>query len=352
MNPDFLIIGGGVIGLSIARSLLIRNIGSVAIVEKGLTGCEASSAAAGMLAAQAESEGPGTFLDLCIKSRAMYSDFVHALKQETGIDVELDETGTLYLAFDENDRSEIRHRYEWQKEAGLAVELLDRTAIVSTEASINEKVLEGLFFPEDKQVENRKLLRALTSSVKNMGGDIIEGCEVIGVSRNAGDLVVESINSKRIAGKVILCGGAWSSLVRIEGATIPAVEPVKGQMLEFKEESISPKHVIYSPRGYVVPRRDGRLIAGSTMESVKYDKTPTASGANEVIGKATEILPALTSLVPSDHYTGLRPKGSEAVPFIDKVDEHNQIFAATGHFRNGILLAPLTAEMMTDILAG
>jgi glycine oxidase len=280
----------------------------------------------------------------------MYADFVLNLKEETGIDVEFDETGTLYLAFDEDDRREILHRYEWQKEAGLAVELLDRTAIVSTESSVNEKVLEGLFFPEDKQVENRKLLQALTSSVRNMGGDIVEGCEVSSVSRSEGELMVESRNSKRIAGKVILCGGAWSSLVLIEGATIPTIEPVKGQMLEFKDESISPRHVIYSPRGYVVPRRDGRLIAGSTMESVKYDKTPTASGASEVIGKATEILPALTSLVPSDHYTGLRPKGSDAAPFIDRVDEHNQIFAATGHFRNGILLAPLTAEIMTDIL--
>lgn len=350
MTPDFFIIGGGVVGLSIARSLLHRKAGSVTVVERGLVGCEASSAAAGMLAAQAESDGPGDFLDLCIESRSMYRDFVAALFDETGIDVELDETGTLYLAFDDEDLKEIRNRYEWQRNAGLAVELLSRDEIIATEKDINEKVIEGLFFPEDRQVENRKLIGALAASVRKLGGDIIEGCEVLSVSGDVGGLLIESKKTKRTAGNVIVCGGAWSSLLQIKSATVPSIVPVKGQMLEFRDESFSTRHVVYSPRGYVVPRRDGRMIAGSTMESADYDKTPTASGAMEITRNATEIIPELATASPSAHYTGLRPKGSDVIPFIGPIDERNEVFAATGHFRNGVLLAPVTAERMADIL--
>jgi glycine oxidase len=349
MHPDFLIVGGGVIGLSVARELLRRKLGSVAVVDKGLIGSEASSAAAGMLAAQAESDKGGQFLDLCIESRGMYPELSDALKDETGIDIGLERSGTFYLAFNKEDSLEIRKRFEWQKDAGLKVELLSRDQVLSEEKTLNPELLEGLSFPDDWQVENRKLIMALRESIARRGTDLLEGSEVVGISSSKSGLKVTTRGSSHQAGSVIVCAGAWTTGIMKEGA-LPTVRPVKGQILEYVSDRESiPRRVIYSPRGYVVPRHDGRIVAGSTMEDVGFDKTPTAGGAEQIQIKSSEILPLLQTMRPSAHYAGLRPMGEKQVPFIGQ-SENERILVATGHFRNGILLAPVTAKRIADLI--
>lgn len=351
MNSDFLIIGGGVIGLSIAREIALRKLGSVTVVERGLIGSEASHAAAGMLAAQAESDNGGQFLDFCIESRALYPDLAESLKEETGVNIGLEKSGTFYVAFDREDSLEIRKRYGWQRDAGLNVELLTREEILSEEGSLNPNLIEGLSFPDDWQVENRKLVEALTKSLGRLGVDIIEGCEVLSVSGGPSKgLEIKTRGASHSAGTVVLCAGAWASEISLEIPT-PVVRPIKGQILEYSCGGEIPKRVIYSPRGYVVPRAGGRLIAGSTMEDVGFERTPTLGGAEQVRSKAFEILPSIESARIVDHYAGLRPMGEKQIPFIGRLGE-SEIFAATGHFRNGILLAPLTARKMVDLIEG
>jgi glycine oxidase len=349
MTSDFLIIGGGVIGMSVAREIALRGLGKVMLVEKGLVGSEASHAAAGMLAVQAESERGGQFLDLCIASRDLYPEFSASLFEETGIEIGLEKSGTFYLAFDKEDSLEIRKRFEWQKDAGLRVELLSREEILSEEKTLNPELIEGLSFPDDWQVENRKLITALRDSLNRSGVDVVEGCEVSSIFSEGSGLGVKTRGSKHEAGHVIVCAGAWTSSIASEDR-LPDVRPVKGQILEYAcERAELPRRVIYSPRGYIVPRPDGRAIAGSTMEDAGYDKTPTQGGAEQIRGRVAEILPTLSRLDPVDHYAGLRPLGESQIPFIGRL-ENEKILAATGHFRNGILLAPLTARRVADLI--
>lgn len=349
MNSDFLIIGGGVIGLSVAREIANRKLGSVMLVDKGLVGSEASGAAAGMLAAQAESGHGGQFLDLCIASRNLYPGFSEQLLDETGIDIGLERSGTFYLAFDKDDSLEIRKRFEWQRDAGLRVELLSREEILSEEKTLSPELIEGLSFPDDWQVENRKLVSALRESLTRLGVDVVEGCEVVSMSSGKSGVGVTTRGSKHEAAQVVVCAGAWASTIASD-VDIPEVRPVKGQILEYAcERANLPTRVIYSPRGYIVPRPDGHLIAGSTMEDADYDKTPTQGGAEQIRMKVEEILPSLAGMRESDHYAGLRPLGRNQIPFIGRLEDE-RILAATGHFRNGILLAPLTAGKIADLI--
>src|SRR5215212_11699512 len=168
-SADVVIVGGGVIGLTVARALALRGVRDVCLVERGGLGTEASWAAAGMLLPQVEADAQDEFFNLVCQSRDLYPAFAAALREETGIDVELDTTGTLYLSFTEHDQEEIEKRYEWQSRAGLSVQLLDAREARKLEPCISDSTVSALRFPNDIQVENRRLLSALANSVKNLG---------------------------------------------------------------------------------------------------------------------------------------------------------------------------------------
>src|SRR6476646_5991808 len=182
---ETLIIGGGVIGLAIARELKKRGAGHVRVLEKGRVGREASWAAAGILAPQVEADEDGEFFRLCYESNKMYRVFADELRDETGIDVELDGRGVVYLGFDETDEREFNHRLKWQSAAGLKVKKLDRTQLKTLEADASDRAISGILFPDDGQVENRKLVEALAASAKSRGVEIEEGIEVSSVVSGA-----------------------------------------------------------------------------------------------------------------------------------------------------------------------
>src|ERR1051325_549795 len=195
---EIVIVGGGVIGLTVARALALRGVRDVCLVERGNLGTEASWAAAGMLLPQVEADAHDDFFDLACRSRDLYPRFAAALREETGIDVELDTTGTLYLALTEPDHEEIQKRYEWQTRAGLSVERLSGAEARELEPCISESTLGALRFPKDIQVENRRLLSALANSVKKLGVTIVtqtpvdsllvEGNRVHGVHTSRGKI--------------------------------------------------------------------------------------------------------------------------------------------------------------------
>ncbi|MCY7377078.1 MAG: FAD-binding oxidoreductase, partial [Pyrinomonadaceae bacterium] len=252
---EVLIIGGGVIGLAIARKLHKKGVREITILERGQAGNEASFAAAGMLAAQAETDKTDDFFHLCNDSNRLYPNFAGELLDETSVDIELERSGTLYLAFTENDGQEIRQRFEWQRAAGLTVEYLSAENVRKVEPFVSPDVREGLFFPNDWQVENRKLLAALRKYAETNQIKIVENAEVERLLIEKGKIVGAAMANQTFAAEtIVLAAGAWTSLIKAENFSMPKVKPVRGQMIAFQTAKRLFQRVIYSPRGYLVPR--------------------------------------------------------------------------------------------------
>ena len=349
-SADVVIVGGGVIGLTIARALALRGVRDVCLVERGNLGTEASWAAAGMLLPQVEADSQDAFFELACKSRDLYPAFAAALREETGIDVELDTTGTLYLALTEHDHEEIEKRYEWQTRAGLAVERLSPAEARELEPCISESTLGALRFPKDIQVENRRLLSALANSVKKLGVTITTQTSVAAVLLEGNRVHgVQTARGTISSATVVIAAGSWSSFIEPR-PPIPTIEPVRGQMVCLEAKPQLTRHVIYSPRGYLVPRQDGRLLAGSTSEHAGFAKCVTAGGIASVLRNALEISPAIADLPLADTWAGLRPHAPDGLPVLGPCGEIDGLFCATGHYRNGILLAPLTGELISEAI--
>ena len=354
-TADVVIIGGGVIGLTIARALALRGVSDVLLLERGSLGAESSYAAGGILGPQAEADRADEFFELACKSRDLYPALATALLDETGTDIELDTTGTLYLAFTEQDEADIEKRYEWQMRAGLAVVKLSVADARTLEPGIAENLRGALKFPRDIQVDNRRLLTALVKANKKLGVRLETNTTVASVriehDRVAGLETSQGFVSTR---RIVLAGGAWSSLISISDESdtpqrqVP-VEPVRGQMMCFAANSRMARHVLYSPRGYLVPRLDGRVLAGSTTEHVGFAKQVTADGLDAIRTHAFEIAPALSTLPLIDAWAGLRPRAADGLPVLGPC-EIAGLFYATGHYRNGILLAPITGQLLAEAI--
>lgn len=344
---EVLIIGGGIIGLSIARELKKKGISQITILDRGAVGNESSYAAGGMLAAHAETNRIDEFYYFCNDSLRLYAEFAEQLYSETGVDIELDREGTLYLAFNERDVEEIRKRYEWQKTAGLEVERISAVDIHKLEPFVSPDVLEGLFFPNDWQVENRKLIYSLKKFCELNAIKIVENTEITKLLSENGKIIgAEADSDKFLADKVILATGAWTSFIKTEDFVLPKVKPIRGQVISFQTVKRFFSKVIYSPRGYLIPRQNGRILAGATSEDAGFDKTVTSLASGILRETALEIAPSLVNLEISESWTGLRPFASDGLPILGEVAEN--LLIATAHYRNGILLAPATAKILAE----
>ncbi|HEX8127966.1 MAG TPA: glycine oxidase ThiO [Pyrinomonadaceae bacterium] len=362
-RADAVVVGGGVVGLAVARELA-RGGAEVVLIERGETGAEASWAAAGMLAPQVEADRADEFFKLAAASRDAYPEFARELEEESGICVELDRTGTLYLAFTEEDEAECERRFLWQTRAGLVVERLTAAEVRALEPQVSARVRSALRFPLDGQVENRRLTSALAKACARRGVRVLTQTKVSAIKIEGGRAVgVETARGTMRASWVVVACGAWSSLLRLDvsGAAegdggdapvAPRLEPVRGQILCFTSAPQSPlvRHVVYSPRGYLVPRRDGRLLAGTTTEHAGFDKSVTDAGREAIGILAREIAPAVEGLVLSDAWAGLRPHGADDWPVLGATGDVPNLFYATGHYRNGILLAPLTGALVAGMI--
>ncbi|HSP64294.1 MAG TPA: glycine oxidase ThiO [Pyrinomonadaceae bacterium] len=352
-TADVVIVGGGVIGLAIARALRQRGVRDVMLIERGQIGLEASWAAGGILGPQVEADRVDDFFQLACASRDMYPAFANALRAESGVDVELDMTGTLYLAFTQEEESVLRHRYDWQTTGGLGVELLSADEARALEPCISAKVRGALRFPNDIQVENRKLVEALAIASEKLGVRLVSDCEVRTVRVEQGKVrALETSRGVVSAPIFVLAAGAWTSLISSPDASLPAIEmePVRGQMLCFKSDPPIARHVIYSSRGYLVPRRDGRVLAGSTAERVGFERSVTGEGMNAIKSMALEIAPVIGSLPLVSSWAGFRPCAADGLPVLGPCEGIKGLFYATGHYRNGILLAPITGELIAKAI--
>ncbi len=354
MDSAVLVIGGGVIGLSIARELHKKGAGRITILDRGEIGREASWAAAGMLSPNVETDSDAAFHKFGIESLELYPKFAAELLEETGVDIELDRSGTLCIAFNKDESIELQQTYASQQSRNVAVEFLSGEDIRRLEPSISEHMCAALFYSNDWQVENRKLVDGLrefarlnaikiveNSEVSNL---LIEGRRVIGARTSAGDFH---------ANTTVIATGAWTSLIKIGVASMPvSIKPIRGQMISLSPSERLVRHVIYSHRGYLVPRRDGRILVGATVEDVGFDKTTSAKALDELKLAAVEILPQLANADVAESWAGLRPAADDGLPVLGKIPGWENVILATAHFRNGILLAPRTGEIVADQIVG
>ena len=341
------------VGLGIAWRLAGR--AAVTVFDRGAAGSGASHAAAGMLAACCEAEpGEENLVALGRESQARWPDFAGELRRASGIDVELRREGTLVLALTADDQAEIGHRLEFQKKLDLPLEWLSAAATRAREPHLAGKIAGALFSPEDHQVDNRKLVQALHAAAKAAGVTIHEHRPVKEISVQAGRAngVVLEDGTTFVADIVVLAAGAWSR--RIGGLPPdrrPPVRPVKGQMLALKMDAAAPllNHVLWAPGAYLVPRRDGRLIVGGTVEEKGFDETITAGGMLTLLEAAWRAVPAVEELPIAEIWVGHRPGSRDDAPILGRGPLEG-LFYATGHHRNGILLAPVTADAMARLI--
>lgn len=348
---DAAIIGAGVIGCSIAWRLAQGGL-RVVVIERGEVGKEASWAAGGMLAPLAEADQSDEFFQLCIASRAMYADFARELREASGIDIEYRTEGTLYLALTDEDEEELERRWQWQHAAGLNVKKLKADCVRKLEPLVNEELRWALKFPDDHQVDNRRLNKALELAARNSQVVFQPRTEATSIEI-ANSRVTGVLTSRgRIAAEtVILAAGSWSTAISLGLLNhLFRVQPVRGQMVALEMPDPPLQHVIYSRRAYLIPRLSGFIIAGSTTENVGYDKRTTAGGIHSILQRAFEIAPALAAQTIAETWAGLRPKAGDDWPSLGADGEVQGLIYATGHYRNGILLTPITAQAISELV--
>ncbi|HZI09777.1 MAG TPA: glycine oxidase ThiO [Myxococcus sp.] len=347
---DVIIVGGGIMGCGIA--LRLRQAGvRVVVLERSIPGAEASSAAAGILAPQMESEGPGPFLELCLRSRGLYPTFATELRELTGVDVAYRPCGVLKVAFHEDDVHHLESTLVWQRGMGLRAELLDGAAARALEPKLSPHALAALHFPDDHQVDNRLLVRALSMAAAKAGAEFRSGY-VRGIVQEGGRAVGVDLDGEVLrAGAVVLAAGSWSALVQGAGVEPRAVRPARGQMVQLQTRLPVLERILTSEKGYLVPRADGRVIAGSTMEMVGFDKQVTAAGLARILDMALELCPELANAPVTETWAGFRPWTEDKNPYLGEGPLPG-LFLATGHFRNGILLAPITAKLVAQAVLG
>ncbi len=352
-TPHVVIIGAGVVGLGIAWRLAGRV--TVTVFDRGKAGAGASHAAAGMLAACCEAEpGEEALVALGRESQARWPAFAEELERMSGIDVELRREGTLVLALTADDQATIAHHLEFQRQLNLPLEWLSAAATRAREPRLAGKIAGALFSPQDHQVDNRKLALALRIAAERAGVEIREHQPVKEILVQGGQArgVVLDDGTSIGADIVVLAAGAWSrSIGGLPPDRRPPVRPIKGQMLALRMDPAAPllSHVLWAPGVYLVPRRDGRLIVGATVEEKGFDETITAGGLLTLLEAAWRAVPAVEELPVDEIWVGHRPGSRDDAPILGPGPLAG-LFYATGHHRNGILLAPLTAEAMARLI--
>jgi glycine oxidase len=349
-HPDVIIVGGGVVGAACARALG-RAKYSVTLIEAGSKSGTASKAAAGMLAALAEAGPEDPMLGLSVRARDFYLELAPDLLDETGVDIGLWTEGVFQAAFSDEEVTRRRSEVAWQRQSGFTSEWLSAEEVRANVPGISQEVLGAAFAPEDGALEPLSLLEALIKSAEAHGVTVLRGEEVLKLKvRDDRIEGAQTTEGARPAGAVVLAAGAWSG--RLSGLPRPlSVEPIRGQIAVLDWPPDQPRTVIYGAGGYVV-QRSGEAIVGSTMEHSGFDDSVTEDGLAAVRLAASRIYPALQGVTVKRAWAGLRPQTPDGRPIIGPDPTISGLWYATGHGRNGILLAAYTGDLLARLHSG
>jgi glycine oxidase len=358
-RADVVVIGGGVVGCAVARELAQRGM-SVVVVERDSPGRRATWAAAGMLSPLGEAGTEGPFLDLADESLRRFASFAHGLQQESGIDVEYRTNGTLHVALDGAD-APLQALAAAPAARRFEVQLLDADAARSLEPALSARATSALLVGRAHRVNNRLLVQALLSSAAAAGATFRTANPVASiVARHDAAAGVRLLSGEQIdADSVVMAAGAWSGQIEGLPRVLP-IRPVKGQMFAVdtrtraaQREARQPlQRVLYGEHCYIIPRDDGRLLVGATVEDVGFRKGATPRGIGALMSAATAMLPMVADLPLIETWAGFRPATPDGLPILGPDPRLRKLLYATGHYRNGILLAPVTATIIADLLAG
>jgi glycine oxidase len=358
LEVDVAIVGGGVIGLSIAWRL--RALGcSVLVLERGRLGGGTSAVAAGMLAPVTEAEfghSARQLLQLGLRSAAMWPDFADELQRASGMDTGLRRTGTLVVARDQDEARELERQIALRESLGLRAERLRPSQAREREPALAPTIRLAFEACEDHSVDPSLVLPALRRACELAGVELREHTPVAGVDVSGGSLAGVRLQSGAhvLAGRVVIAAGAWSGA--LEGLPVHArvpVRPVKGQIMRLCDPA-GPgllERVVRFDGGYLVSRGDGRYVLGATMEERGFESAATAGGVYQLLRDAHELVPGVSELHIEQISVGLRPSTPDNIPAIGEVSPNGLMWAA-GHHRNGVLLAPLTAELIAGVVSG
>ena len=346
------IVGGGIIGLSIGWQLLRRDV-PVVLFERDEAGRGASWIAAGMLAPHSEvGFEEEEFLRLGIESLNQFPRFLDELHDDTDRRVALDDRGTLIVGFHRDDTERIRRLYEFREHLGLPVRWLPGPEGREIEPLLSPKITAAIWLPDDSQINNRDLVDVLKEAFVTRGGVLKEHTPVRSiVTDGTGAIGVRTDSEQCDASSVVIAAGCWSN--RIDGILDefkPPVRPVKGQIVSLRTDTeFTFEHVVRAPDVYLLPKDDGRLLVGATQEEMGFDLTATAGGVMRLLERGWEAIPSIYDLPIDAIDVGLRPGSRDHEPLIGPTEIGN-LYYATGHHRHGILLSPVTAYALCDMI--
>lgn len=343
---DVVVAGGGLIGASIAFELAQAGL-HVSVFDAREPGREASWASAGMISPAPE--GPDTIplVPLSKASAAMYPDFLQAVEEFSGRDVGYRPDGALEVFWEGDVREEISTVMAVYRGVGLRAEALTGEQAKELEPELLEEVQGGVLRPDESSLENRVLTQATLEAARHKGVEIFAGNGATGIWRDGRSCKGLLLTNGRVEAKwTIIAAGCFSA--KIEGvAPYAPVFPTKGQMVALRCEAVKIQHVLWSENVYLVPRNDGRILAGSTAERIGFDRDVTAGGMKKILTGAIELIPTFAKARIEATWAGLRPDSPDHLPILGPTDVEG-LLMATGHFRNGILLAPLTARLLRE----
>ena len=347
-QPRVAIIGAGVIGAAIADGLAARGA-AVTLYDMRSPGRGASQASAGVLSPFIEAKPGSPLLQLGRRSLAQWDEFVEQLcARAGGMTFGYARTGTFEVALDQSDVDRLTASAAWLASEQIASRWVDRQSLAEVEPAVTPAALGGLLIEPHGSVDVRGLVRALMHAARLSGATCTAPAEVLRIEqRRGGHVLVNHGDASVEYDRVVIAAGSWSGRVRVEGLPAFSVRPIRGQLLQLRGVAPAARRSVWGPRCYTVPWPDGTLLVGATVEDVGFNEESTADGVRSLLEAVSELLPAAAHASVDDIRVGLRPVTADHLPLLGPLPEQPRVIMAAGHYRNGILLAPLTADVVT-----
>jgi glycine oxidase len=345
------VVGGGVMGCAAALELAARGA-DVILLERSVPGAEASSAAAGILGAQVEARAGTPMIETLARARADYAAWVKELRDRTGIDIGYRVSGLVCLALGEDDANGLARAVEWQRGKGLRAELVDVARAREIEPALSGSFHAAAYMPDESQVDPPALLRALVAAIATTKIEVRTGAVVQSLLVESGRCAGVHLDGGELrADATVLAAGSWSSLVPGVPDALPRVRPIRGQIVQLDERPPRARAIVSATNGaYFVPRGDGRIVCGSTLEPVGFQRGVTAGGVHAILDGVLRVAPGLGSCEITGTWSSFRPFAGEETTWLVGASPLRGLFLATGHHRNGILLAKATAERVAEAI--
>lgn len=353
LNYDTVIVGGGIIGSSIAFQLAKRGA-RIIMLEKEKMASQASNAAAGMLGAQSEFSSDSPLIPLALKSRAMFPHIVKELNELTGIDIGLVQKGLVKIAFTDEELEALQEQYHFWNSRDAHVNWLDQHELQQLESNVTGDFQGAMYIRNDGQVRAPDLSQAFREAAKVYGVEMREHKEVISLLKKQGRICgVITDNETIYADSVVIAGGAWSAQLLKETNLDLNMYPVKGECLSVLTETPLIETTIFSKDGcYIVPKKGNRLLIGATSIAHTFETTVSVKGIYHLLKRAQTMIPKLADAKLEKVWSGIRPQTKDGLPFMGEHPQVKGLWVATGHYRNGILLSPITGVLLADLIDG